>query len=587
MFKPRVLCCLLFLSCFVGANESDVCPGDTPAEIGDSFWVAWSDYYALSNINQGDAPYRTDLVGTRTEQEVLTTFNACLSKLDKIKTVAADDDLDALKWIARNEAARLNNPILALNFSTVYSWLDLYRVAVSSQPWHTEEGQSRYPEHVDLLPDFINSQTEILRHAAEHKQVQSCAATQHHLSAIQHSLAQDRFYFTVMAPFNTPEEKHINAADRAVKALKAYADTLENVYLPACRDEISVYAWPDGKKAYQEALRYYTSTDLTAEQIHQIGLKQVSQLMAEVDRIRLQPSFYKKYPSESPRHLFQLLRDDPELGFQSQEDMLQQSASWGKLIRDGKRGGFAVPDDFPELLTSAVPEAIAANSAEAMYQTGSDGTAGTMYINTAHPEKSRRYLLPAVVLHEGFPGHHYQMFAKLRNQDLIHVRQKYYFHAMGEGWALYTESLTAKLLPEVSHALPHPDLLSLGALSYDLLRAARLVVDTGLHAKAWTRERAVDFIVSNTAVPEVAAKNAVERFISLPAQATSYKIGQLAILDARASVEAVLGSHFNEARFHEAVLHRTSLPLTVFARSMQAWAMAELTKQHATPQSVQ
>ena len=549
------------------------CPGNTLQEISLSFWSAWTEYHALSQINQGDAPYRTHLVGSQDKTQTQHTFRQCLSKINKGNEPGIERD--AMHWIVEHEAMRLSNPVLQLNFSTVYSWLDQYRVAVSSQPWQTEEGQLAYPKHVKALPLYIQSQTDTLRQAALNKQVQSCEATKRHLAAMKHHLTDDNFYFSVLAPFQAPEEENIQDVSAAVKSLEEYTDVLENVYLPACREQPSVYHWPEGENAYAEALRYYTSTALSADTIHQIGLSHVALLMSQVDMIRTQPDFMSKYPSHSASSLFDRLRDDPELGFDSAEAMLEQSAYWGEVIRNENRGGFTVPDDFPVLKTQPVPASIAAGSAEAMYQTGSDGLSGTMYINTSNPGKSRRYALPVVVLHEGFPGHHYQVFDKFRNEALSLVRKKYYFHALGEGWALYTESLTPELLPDVAADLPHPDLLQIGVLSYDLLRAVRLVVDTGLHAKGWSRNQAVRYIVEHTAVAEFEAKNAVERFISLPGQATSYKIGQIAIVDAQRSAKLDLGENFDAQRFNQAVLHRTSLPLTLFEVSIRDWVETE------------
>lgn len=558
-----------------GTEASDnpwTCQAGTLTEIESQVLNAYREHYPNTDINQGNTT-RVEWHRKRSTGEISNYLKSCEMHLSDHPN---SDEKALLKWVIAHEVNRLHNGVLLLPFSTVYSWLDQYKVAVNGQTWQSEGGRARFVEHLRLLPLYVLQMQEVLRDGVRRQQTQSCEATLYHVDAITHEIESERFSAFLRLHLPTPSANEQALITNATSTLQAYLTTLVEEYKPHCRVSPSVSAWVNGLTDYAQAISYYTSTSYSPDEIHAIGLNTVDALLQKVEQIRLTPSFLKQYPSESVRDLFALLSQAPELGFDSADTMLQEAKNWISLIRSEQRGGFMVEADFPELHVASFPEAIARSSAEAMYQTGSDGLHGTMFINTAHPKKSRKYALPSAVLHEGFPGHHYQVFTRLRDNTLSDLRRQYYFHALGEGWALYVESFAPTILPELRRELPHPALLELGVLSYDLLRAARLVVDTGLHAKGWSRDDAVRYLLNNTAITDLEARNAVERFISLPAQATSYMIGKQAILKQKERAIDKLGENFSLQEFNQAVIKHSTLPVVLFHNRMDAWLDSEV-----------
>tara|TARA_B100000949_G_scaffold228515_1_gene236181 strand:- start:2659 stop:3324 length:666 start_codon:yes stop_codon:yes gene_type:complete len=218
-----------------------------------------------------------------------------------------------------------------------------------------------------------------------------------------------------------------------------------------------------------------------------------------------------------------------------------------------------------------MPDYVAEKAPAAYYLQGGDA-GGTVSINTSNPTERNIHSLPALLLHEGLPGHHYQIYTKLQNKSVPPYRSNYYFQALTEGWGLYAEGYGEKLIENYSV------LDQIGEISMELLRAGRLVVDTGIHTMGWSREQAVNYLTQNTAESDIVISNEVDRFISLPGQATTYKVGHLAIMAERSKSETSLGVNFNEKTFNDAVLQRLELPVEAFQKAMERWTEKQLQK---------
>lgn len=336
----------------------------------------------------------------------------------------------------------------------------------------------------------------------------------------------------------------------AGQVIPAYAKLLtyyRGNYYPAMRQELAAETLPDGKAYYASRIRVFTTTNLTADQIHQIGLDEVAKIKARMVTTMKQTGFKGTLPE-----FLTFLKTDPQF-YRTTPEALLKDAAWvakefdrvasrwfGRMPRN-RFGIIKVPDDI------------------APYYTAGRGGASTYLLNTYDLPARPTYSLPALTLHESAPGHSWQASLSNENTDLPPWRRYDYISAYGEGWALYTE-----VLGEEMGIYQNPYEV-FGMLSYQMWRAARLVVDTGVHAKGWSRERALKFMGDNTALSNREVTTEIDRYIGWPGQALSYYLGQLEILKARKKAEAALGAKFDIRQFHDTVLALGSVPLPVLA----------------------
>lgn len=332
--------------------------------------------------------------------------------------------------------------------------------------------------------------------------------------------------------------------------MRAYRDVLRDEVLPLGRpDDQCGLGWlPDGDEAYAATLRNYTTTDKTAREIHEIGLSQIEKLADE-------------YRSLGPevvgtadlQQIFEAMRTDPKLHFSSGEELVEASEIAMQRAWD------AMPDWF-EVLPQA-PCAVQATStgAKAFYfpPAGDGSRGGTFFVNIADPASWGTFELQSMAFHEGIPGHHLQVAIASELEGVPEFRKHLHNSAYAEGWGLYTERLSDEM------GLYSSAVDRMGMLSADSMRACRLVVDTGLHAMGWSRERAVEYMVTNSPLAEGVVRPEIDRYVVSPGQATSYMVGRLEIERMRAEAEQRQGAGFEVKKFHSAVLDSGSLPLGV------------------------
>lgn len=331
------------------------------------------------------------------------------------------------------------------------------------------------------------------------------------------------------------------------KIRPAYAKALayfRDEYVPKARTTLAAQDMPGGKEYYQSKIVEFTTTDMTADQIHAIGLAEMAKIRAEMHDIMKQVGF--KGDLQAFLHF---LRTDPQFYAKTPQELLK-SAAWTSKKFDAKADQFF--GHLPRRRFAIVP----VPDDQAPFWTAGRGGPGTYWVNTYNLPARPLYSLPALTLHESAPGHAFQIPLAQEQQGVPPFRRAY-ISAYGEGWALYTERLGTEMdIYETPYEV-------FGMLSYQAWRASRLVVDTGIHAKGWTREQAQSYLLQNTALSKHEVETEVDRYISWPGQALSYYLGQMAIQEARARAEKALGSKFDIRHFHDTVLQVGSVPLPV------------------------
>ena len=359
------------------------------------------------------------------------------------------------------------------------------------------------------------------------------------------------------------EAKRIIAAD-VVPAYRSFQVYFNEQYLPKTRESIAATELPDGKAYYDFLARYYTTTGLTAEQIHAIGLKEVARIRAEMEKVKVQTGFKGSLPE-----FFTYLRTDPRFFHKTPAELLTAYQALSKRIDPELVKISRIIPRMPYGVR-AIPDSIAPDTTTAYYQPGAtDGSrAGFYYVNLYKPEMRPIWEMVPLSLHEAVPGHHFQFARGMEMPDAPMFRKTAYFVAYGEGWGLYAEQLGTEM------GLYEDPYDRFGQLTYEMWRAVRLVVDTGIHAKGWTREQAIAYFKDNAAKTDQDIINEIDRYIGTPGQALAYKIGQLKISELRAKAEKALGPKFDLRDYNDTVLETGSVPLEALERHVDAWIEA-------------
>ena len=328
-------------------------------------------------------------------------------------------------------------------------------------------------------------------------------------------------------------------------------DFLVNEYLPKSRDSIGISDVPNGKEWYEYLARYHTTTDLTPDEIHEIGLREVAKIRAEMEGIIEQVGWDGDFNS-----FLQYLRTDPRFYFETGEELLQAYRAMSKEI------DAYMPTLFNKLPRAPygvipIPMESAPFTTTAYYNAPSEGRPGYYYANLYMPEVRPKYEIPVLSVHEAVPGHHHQISLAQEMENVPNFRKYLSITAFVEGWGLYSEQLGESM------GIYDDPYDKFGQLTYDMWRAVRLVVDTGMHYKSWSRDDAVNLFLENTAKTEQDINNEVDRYIAWPGQALAYKIGQLKIMELRDKSKEALGEDFDIKDFHDHILSFGSIPLSI------------------------
>ena len=374
--------------------------------------------------------------------------------------------------------------------------------------------------------------------------------------------------FPASVPASEHERLRRDGRAAVLAAISGYADFLQffrEEYLPGARTTLGAYELPDGRAYYRQKIREFTTLDLTPEEIHRKGLSEVERIGAEMNAVMKEVGFEGDFAA-----FLQFLRTDPRFYAKTPEALLERASRIAKRM-DGK-----LPSLFKTLprlpyTVDPVPADIAPKYTTGRYVNAPQGSTqpGIYWVNTYKLEARPLYNLEALTLHEAVPGHHLQIALSRELENLPNFRRFSYISAFGEGWGLYSEWLG---LEAGFYTDPYDNF---GRLTYEMWRACRLVVDTGIHSMGWTRQQAIDYMATRTALPIHEVTTEVDRYISWPAQALSYKLGELKIKELRKRAETALGPRFDVREFHDVVLGSGSVPLSVLEANVDTWIAAK------------
>ena len=348
-------------------------------------------------------------------------------------------------------------------------------------------------------------------------------------------------------------------------AYRKLARYFDNKYLPAARDSIGQSALPEGSAWYEFLARSFTTTRMTPDDIHRLGLEEVKRIRGEMQQLIDGLEFGGSF-----QEFLTFMRTDPQFYYDDPDDLYEAYLATSKRIDPELVKLFGVLPRMPYGV-KPIPDSIAPDTTTAYYsRPAADGSrAGIYWVNLYKPEVRPKYEIEVLSVHEAMPGHHLQIALQQELGDMPNFRRFLGFTAFVEGWGLYSERLGYDL------GLYKDPYSRFGQLTYDMWRAVRLVVDTGIHYKGWTRQQAIDFFAANAAKTEHDIVNEIDRYIAMPGQALAYKIGQLKILRLRERAEQQLGANFDIRAFHDALLGGGALPLDILEQRMDAWLAAQ------------
>jgi uncharacterized protein (DUF885 family) len=502
---------------------------------------------------------------------------AALAALDRIDRQALDEtDRLNQELFRRQLQARLDNyaygaPLLPLDQRSTLS--SLHRVAEFID-FRTIPAYDRWLARLDTIDRYIDQNIGLMREGMRRGLVPPKVVLQRVPAQLDRQLVADPgespFYGvfrSLPASFSTDDQARLQAAARtaiAQKVIPSYRrlkQFVEQEYLPRCRESAGIWDTPNGDARYAQLARFYTTTDLTPDQVHEIGLKEVARIRAEMLRVIARTGFQGNFDE-----FLHYLRTDPKFHYTDPQQLFNAYAAMAKRIDPLLPQYFGKLPRMPYGVRPIAPE-VAPDTTTAYYEGPSlDGRrAGFYYVNLYRPEERPKYEIPVLTAHESVPGHHLQIALASEMRELPQFRRDFEATAFVEGWGLYSESLGQEM------GLYDDPYDKFGQLTYEMWRAVRLVVDTGLHARHWTRQQAIDYFKANAAKTELDIVNEVDRYISTPGQALAYKIGELRIKALRQEATTKLGPRFDLRAFHDVVLGSGAVPLDVLSGNVQRW----------------
>lgn len=398
------------------------------------------------------------------------------------------------------------------------------------------------------------------------------------LAYIKEDVSDSEYYqpFKKMPNYLSPnkqvsiqQEAKTVISEYVMPAYQKYYDYMVNRYQPNARNNIAAISLPSGKKYYQNRVKHYTTIDISAQQVHEKGLKEVARIRGEMNMIIEQVQFDGNFAE-----FVNFLRSDEQFYAKTPVELLKEASYIAKQM-DAK-----LPSLFKNLPRTPygvieVPANIAPKYTTGRYSGPSrDDQAGNYWVNTYRLDRRPLYVLTALTLHEAVPGHHLQGSIAKEMQNVPKFRNRTYISAFGEGWGLYSEYLgiEAGMYKNPYH--------NFGRLTYEMWRACRLVVDTGIHSQGWSRQQAIDYLANNTALSLHNVQTEIDRYISWPGQALSYKIGELTIKQLRLDAEKTLGQQFDLREFHDQILRNGSIPLDLLETIIHRYITEQKTKKN-------
>jgi uncharacterized protein (DUF885 family) len=449
-----------------------------------------------------------------------------------------------------------------------------YAGGTSAQPFKTEKDYKNFLKRMDLFAVWVDSAMIYMKKGIDKGMVLPKALTVKMIPQFESMVTtnvEDNLFYSALKAF--PKEI---TADQQETLKKEYAATikeklepqfkkitafLKNEYLPASRTTSGIGSLTNGNDLYAAYVKQWTTSNMSPDEIHKLGLSEVARIKQEMEKVKTQVGFKGTLLA-----FFEEVRNKPELKpFKKPEEVIANFNAIYEKIKPNVNKLFALqPKTKFEIRRT---ETFREKTASAEYNQGTaDGTRpGIFYVPIPDVANYNVYGDEDLFLHEAIPGHHFQISLQQENQELPDFRKFIWFGAYGEGWALYTESLGKEL------GLYTDPYQYFGMLGNEMHRAIRLVVDTGLHSKGWTREQAIKYSLENEAESEASIIPEIERYMAIPGQALSYKIGQLKIMELRKKAQEKMGAKFDIKKFHEKVLESGVMPLALLEKKINAW----------------
>ena len=440
--------------------------------------------------------------------------------------------------------------------------------------FNTSQDYKDWLVRLEKLPTLIDQHINLGRLGIERKITAPNILMQRVANQIQLQLVdnpEESPFFNVFIdiPENIQDRETIQSMARDViksKVIPAYYklnDFFTEEYLPASRTTYGVLDLPNGFEWYENLARYHTTTDLTPDEIHEIGLSEVERIRSEMQEVIDSLGFDGSF-----NDFLVFLRTDPQFYYETEDELLEAYLATSKKIDPEMVSLFKVLPRTPYGI-KPIPMESAPDTTTAYYmRPAADGSrAGYYYVNLYRPDVRPKYEIEVLSVHEAVPGHHLQIALAMELEGIPNFRKYSGYTAYVEGWGLYSESLGYDI------GLYSDPYSRFGALTYDMWRAVRLVVDTGMHYKGWSRQEAIDFFTANAAKTEQDIINEIDRYLVMPGQALAYKIGQLKILELKNKAKKQLGDDFDIKEFHHAVLSQGALPLAVLEENIETYLL--------------
>lgn len=586
------LCASLLLLACASVQDSPIPDNGNDAaavlqQIIDDEWSFRLREYPLLALSQGhDVSAGQPLFPALTPADLARRadfYRQLASRLDAIDRAAlprADQiSRDILARLARDSVARHDFGGELMSLTSDWGFHIATAALPSSMPLRSETDYRRYLAMLQQLPGHFDANIALLEAGVDRGMVLPAAILPHYAHTIRSHVVErpedSVFYSPMMAMPDAVSESaatEIQAqarelvASSVIPAYQRFLDFFEQQYIPAGRDSLGATELPDGDAYYQWLIEHFTTLPLDAETIHQTGLREVARIRAAMQQVMDEVEFTGEFSE-----FLTFLREDPRFYAETPEQLLKEAAYISK------RMDAQLPKLFGHLPrtpygVAPVPDHLAPNFTGGRYIGTSLGSTqpGYYWVNTYALESRPLYVLEALSLHEAVPGHHLQIALAMEAEGLPAFRRDLYLSAFGEGWGLYSEGLGEEV---GFYTDPYS---RFGRLTYDMWRACRLVVDTGLHAFGWSKQQAIDYLAGNTALSLHEVGTEVDRYISWPGQALSYKIGELKIRELRREAEQALGADFDVREFHDAVLANGTVPLPVLEQEIRLFIADQL-----------
>jgi len=570
---------LVFFSCNYN-NEKSL----KIAQVFENYYQESLKLYPLQATSQGDLRYNDFLPNDlsdefrKKEKEFYTFYKSQLNNFPD-HTLNENDLLSkkVLLWECDLSLKRLtfNEQYTPINqMWTLQLTIGQYAAGLSAQPFKTVKDYNNWLKRIDDYLVWLETAEERMRQGIKNEIVLPKSLIKKVIPQLKTILNPDlnqNLFFSPARQFPkefSEKDKSIliekyneMVLNKIIPAYKKLSDFMSDQYLDAGRSSSGISAFEDGLDYYNYSIKLYTTTELTADEIHNIGLKEVAKISSEMEKIKTKVGFNGDLKS-----FFNHVRELDELiPFNEPQEVIDNFNKIHEKMTPqvNKLFGLQPKTPFEVRRTESFREA----SASAEYNPGSlDGTRpGIFYVPIPNIEEYNYFSDEDLFLHEAIPGHHYQISLQQENTSLPSFRKSLWYSSYGEGWALYSESLGEEL------GLYDDPYQYFGMLSAEMHRAIRLVVDTGLHTKGWSREKAIQYSLDNEAESEAGITSEIERYMANPGQALSYKIGQLKIRELRSNAEQKLGDKFDIKMFHEKVLESGCIPLQLLEEKINKW----------------